>query len=118
MPATLHGVTAASQLPGPCHLLVAGKDCGSVAEAAAKIQGIEKVLRVEHDAYADPVAEDLAPLLVAMAAPYDYLVAASTTFSRNVMPGSRRCSIPPSSATSSRWSHPRPSSATSMPATR
>ena len=84
--ATLHAVTAAGQLPGPCHMLVAGKDCGAVAEQAAKVQGIEKVLRVEHDAYANPVAEDLAPLLVAMAEPYDYLVAASTTFSRNVMP--------------------------------
>jgi electron transfer flavoprotein alpha subunit len=83
---TLHGVTAAGQLPGPCHMLVAGKDCGAVAEQAAKVQGIEKVLRVEHDTYANPVAEDLAPLLVAMAEPYDYLVAASTTFSRNVMP--------------------------------
>jgi electron transfer flavoprotein alpha subunit len=85
-PATLHGVTAATQLPGPCHLLVAGKDCGGVAEAAAAIPGIEKVLRVEHDAYANPVAEDLAPLLVAMAGAYDHVVAASTTFSRNVMP--------------------------------
>ena len=85
-PATLHGVTAATRLPGPCHLLVAGKDCGGVAETAAAIQGIEKVLRVEHDAYANPVAEDLAPLLVAMAGAYDYVVAASTTFSRNVMP--------------------------------
>ena len=84
--ATLHAVTAAGQLPGPCHMLVAGKDCGAVAEQAAKVQSIEKVLRVEHDAYANPVAEDLAPLLVAMAEPYDYLVAASTTFSRNVMP--------------------------------
>ncbi len=84
--ATLHGVTAAGQLPGPCHLLVAGKDCGAVAEQAAAIQGIEKVLRVEHESYGDPVAEDLAPLLVAMADGYDYLIAASTTFSRNLMP--------------------------------
>ncbi len=84
--ATLHCVTAARQLPGTCHMLVAGKDCAAVAEAAAKVPGIEKVLRVEHEAYANPVAEDLAPLLVAMAGDYDYLVAASTTFSRNVMP--------------------------------
>ena len=84
--ATLHGVTAAGQLPGPCHMLVAGKECGAVAEQAAAIQGIEKVLRVEHESYGDPVAEDLAPLLVAMADGYDYLIAASTTFSRNLMP--------------------------------
>ena len=85
-PATLHAVTAASQLPGPCHMLVAGQDCGAVAEAAAKVQGIEKVLRVEHEAYANPVAEDLTPLLVSMADGYDHLIAGSTTFSRNVMP--------------------------------
>ena len=84
--ATLHAVTAASQLPGPCHMLVAGHDCGAAAEAAAKVQGIEKVLRVEHEVYANPVAEDLAPLLVALADGYDHLVASSTTFSRNVMP--------------------------------
>ncbi len=85
-PATLHAVTAASQLPGPCHMLVAGQDCAAAADAAAKVQGIDKVLRVEHAAYANPVAEDLAPLLVAMADGYDHLVAGSTTFSRNVMP--------------------------------
>ena len=85
-PATLHGVTAVSQLPGPCHMLVAGQDCAAVADAAAKVQGIDKVLRVEHAAYANPVAEDLAPLLVAMADGYDHLVAGSTTFSRNLMP--------------------------------
>ena len=85
-PATLHAVTAAGQLPGPCHMLVAGQDCAAAAEAAAKVQGVDKVLRVEHEAYANPVAEDLAPLLVAIAGDYDHLLAASTTFSRNVMP--------------------------------
>ncbi len=85
-PSVLHAVTAASSLPGPLHVVVAGAECGAVAEAAARIVGIEKVIRVEHEAYASPVAEDLAPLLVAMAADYDYLIAASTTFSRNLLP--------------------------------
>ena len=83
---TLHAVTAAKSLPGPLHVLVAGAECGAVAEAAAKIADIEKVIRVEHEAYANPVAEDLAPLLVGMASDYDYVIAASTTFSRNVLP--------------------------------
>ena len=85
-PAVLHAVTAAAALPGPMHVLVAGAECGAVAEAAAKIAGIEKVIRVEHSAYANPVAEDLTPLVVAMAADYDYVLAASTTFSRNLLP--------------------------------
>ncbi len=85
-PAVLHAVTAAGALPGPMHVLVAGAECGAVAEAAAKVAGIEKVIRVEHGAYANPVAEDLTPLVVAMAADYDYVIAASTTFSRNLLP--------------------------------
>ncbi|MEZ5863853.1 MAG: FAD-binding protein [Geminicoccaceae bacterium] len=85
-PAVLNAVTAASALPGPMHVLVAGAECGGVAEAAAKIAGIAKVIRVEHSAYANPVAEDLTPLIVAMAADYDYVLAASTTFSRNLLP--------------------------------
>jgi electron transfer flavoprotein alpha subunit len=85
-PAVLNAVTAAAALPGPMHVLVAGAECGAVAEAAARIAGIEKVIRVEHSAYANPVAEDLTPLVVAMAADYDYVLAASTTFGRNLLP--------------------------------
>ena len=60
VPATLHAVTAAARRLGDSdvHMLVAGKDCGAVAEAAAKIAGVTKVIHVEHDAYAKPLAED------------------------------------------------------------
>jgi electron transfer flavoprotein alpha subunit len=84
--ATLHAVTAAGGLGGDVHLLVAGSGLGEVANEAARVQGVAKVVRVEHEAYANPLAEDLAKLLVALAPPYDHLVAASTTFGRNVMP--------------------------------
>ena len=57
-----------------------------MAEAAAQVPGIRKVLRVEAPAYAHPVAEDLAELLVAVAPDYDYLLAPSTTTGKNVMP--------------------------------
>ncbi|MEZ5935955.1 MAG: FAD-binding protein [Alphaproteobacteria bacterium] len=86
VPAVLHAVTAAAALDSDVHLLVAGKDCGAVAEAASKIAGVAKVVHVEHDAYAKPLAEDFALLLQAMAGDYDALLAASTTMGKNVMP--------------------------------
>jgi electron transfer flavoprotein alpha subunit len=84
--ATLHAVTAAKALDDDVHLLVAGQDCGAAAEAAAKVAGATKVLHVEHAAYAEPVAEDVALLLQALASGYDALLAASTTHGKNVMP--------------------------------
>jgi electron transfer flavoprotein alpha subunit len=84
--ATLHTVAAAGRLPGPVHVLVAGHDCAAVAEAAAALEGVEKVLLVEHPAYEHPLAEDLAALLVSIASGYDHLLAPSTTFGKNVMP--------------------------------
>ncbi|MCL6607276.1 MAG: FAD-binding protein [Geminicoccaceae bacterium] len=84
--ATLHTVAAAARLPGPVHVLVAGSDCGAVAEAAAAVEGVAKVLKVEDPAYAHPLAEDLAALLVAIAGDYDDLLAPATTFGKNVMP--------------------------------
>ncbi len=86
VPATLHAVTAAAALDSDVHLLVAGKDCGAVAEAAAKIDGVARVLHVEHDVYAKPLAEDFSLLLQAMAGDYEALLAASTTMGKNVMP--------------------------------
>lgn len=84
--ATLHAISAAQKLGGEIDLLVAGQDCGAVAEAAAQVPGLRRVLRVEAEAYAQPVAEDLAALIVSLAGGYDYLMAASTTTGKNVMP--------------------------------
>ena len=84
--ATLHTASAAAALQPEVDILVAGQSCGAVAEAAAKVPGIRKVLRVESAAYEHPVAEDLTALLVALAPEYDYLLAPSTTTGRNVMP--------------------------------
>ena len=84
--ATLHAVSAASALNTEVDLLVAGKDCGAAAEAAAGIPGVRRVLRVDADLYAQPVAEELAGLLVSLAPDYDYLLAPSTTTGKNVMP--------------------------------
>ncbi len=84
---TLHAVTAASRLGGgEVHVLVAGQDCAPVAAAAAAAAGVGKVLLVEHPDYAEPVAEDLSLLLKELAPGYDHLLAASSTFGKNVMP--------------------------------
>jgi electron transfer flavoprotein alpha subunit len=84
--ATLHAVSAAQALGQEIDLLVAGQGCGVVAAAAAKVPGVRKVLRVEAPAYAQPVAEDLAALIVSLADGYEHLLAASTTTGKNVMP--------------------------------
>jgi electron transfer flavoprotein alpha subunit len=84
--ATLHAVTAARALGDEVDLLVAGQNCGAAAAAAAKVAGVSRVLQVEHEAYAEPVAEDLAVLLQRLAEGYDAILAASTTHGKNVMP--------------------------------
>ena len=84
--ATLHAVTAAQALDDAVDLLVAGQGCEAAAAAAAKVAGVTRVLQVEHAAYAEPVAEDLALLLQALAQGYDAILAASTTHGKNVMP--------------------------------
>jgi electron transfer flavoprotein alpha subunit len=84
--ATLPAITAARALEDDVHVVVAGRACAGVAEAAAKVAGVAKVICVEGDAYAEPVAEDLALLLQSMAGGYGALLAGSSTFGKNVMP--------------------------------
>ncbi len=83
--ATLAVVTAASQL-GEVHLLVAGHNCGSVAEAAAKIAGVGKVHVADDAAYANGLAENVAPLAAALMADHDAFLAPATTQGKNVAP--------------------------------
>jgi electron transfer flavoprotein alpha subunit len=83
--ATLAVVTAAGKL-GEVHLLVAGHNCGSVAEAAAKIAGVGKVHVADDAAYANGLAENVAPLAAALMADHDAFLAAATTQGKNVAP--------------------------------
>jgi electron transfer flavoprotein alpha subunit len=68
------------------HILVAGQNCKAVAETAAKLDGVSKVLLADAPAYAHMLAEPIAALIVALAAPYDTLVAPATTTGKNIMP--------------------------------
>jgi electron transfer flavoprotein alpha subunit len=84
--ATLHAVSAAAALGGEVDLLVAGESCDEAAGAATKVQGVSRVLQVEDSIYAEAVAEDLVALLQGLVPGYDAILAASTTFGKNVMP--------------------------------
>ena len=85
---TNKALTAASQLGGDVHVLVAGGGEGTkaAAEAAAKLTGVKKVLVAEGAAYEHDLAEPLAALIVALAPAYDAFVAPATSRFKNVMP--------------------------------
>ncbi len=84
--ATRSAISAASQLGEEVHLLVTGNDVAGIASEATKIEGLSKVLHADGPAYAHGVAENLTPLLVQLAANYSALIAAATSFGKNVLP--------------------------------
>ena len=84
--ATLHAVTAAQQIGGDIDLLVAGENCGSVADAAAKIAGVNTVKVADDTKFGHHLAENLASLIFEVAAGYTHVLASATTFGKNVMP--------------------------------
>jgi len=85
-PATLNAVTAAKALGADIHILVAGSGAAGVADAAAKVTGVTKVLLADAGAFAAQLAEDVAPLIVALAPAYSHVLVAATTFGKNVLP--------------------------------
>jgi len=84
--ATAKALTAASALGGEVHVLVAGKDCRAVADAAAKLKGVGKVLLADAPLYDHMLAEPVAALIVSLAPNYDAIVAPATTTGKNFMP--------------------------------
>ncbi|MBV7551986.1 FAD-binding protein [Pseudomonas sp. PDM28] len=90
-PATLNTVTAAAKIGGEIHVLVAGASVGGVAEAAAKVAGVAKVLVADNAAYAHQLPENVAPLVAALvqeagAAGYSHILAAATSNGKNILP--------------------------------
>jgi len=84
--ATLSALAAAQQIGGQVHLLIAGSNCAGVAQAAAKIAGVEKVRVADAAQYAHPLAEALAALVVSLAPEYSHILAAATTTGKNFLP--------------------------------
>jgi len=83
--ATLNAVTAAAQL-GEITVLVAGVACTGAADAAAKIQGVTKVLVADDAIYDHELAENMGDLIVSLAGDYSHILAAATTNGKNFMP--------------------------------
>ncbi|HEY4076651.1 MAG TPA: electron transfer flavoprotein subunit alpha/FixB family protein [Rhizomicrobium sp.] len=84
--ATAKTVTAAAAISTPVHILVAGQNCAAVADAAAKIAGVEKVLIADDALYAHMVAETMETLILSLADTYDAILAPATTNGKNILP--------------------------------
>jgi electron transfer flavoprotein alpha subunit len=85
-PATLHTLSAAQQLGDDISLLVCGANCRIVASAAAKAQGVKRVLLADAPEYAHQLAENVAPLIAALGPQYTHILAPATTFGKNILP--------------------------------
>jgi len=84
--ATNKTLTAAKALGAEVHILVAGDQCRAVADAAARLDGVKKVLLADAPLYAHMLAEPTAALIVSLAQPYETIMAAATTSGKNIMP--------------------------------
>ena len=84
--ATAKVLSAAKQFGQPIQILVAGENVRAAAQAAARLDGVEKVLLADHASYAHQLAEPLAALIVHLAGPYSAIVGAATSAAKNVMP--------------------------------
>jgi electron transfer flavoprotein alpha subunit len=84
--ATLNTVAAAQKVGGDIHVLVAGHNADSAAKAAAQIAGVTKVLHADAPQLAAPTAENIAALVVGLAAPYSHILLPATGFGKNAAP--------------------------------
>ena len=84
--ATHKALTAAAQMGGDVHVLVAGNNAGAAAAQAAKLDGVKKVLHVDSSTLERPLAEPMAALIVSLAPAYDHIVSPATGNGKNFMP--------------------------------
>jgi electron transfer flavoprotein alpha subunit len=84
--ATAKALTAAKEIGSDVHVLVAGHNCASAAEAASKLAGVTKVLVADAPHLANGLAEEVAATIVSLAGPYDTILAPATAAGKNVLP--------------------------------
>lgn len=85
-PSTLNTLGAAQAIGGDIDVLVVGSGCGAVAEAAAQVAGVGKVLVADHAAYEHHLAENIAPLVAEVGKAYGHILTSATTTGKNFMP--------------------------------
>ncbi len=84
--ATHKALTAAAQMGGDVHVLVAGHKADGAAKQAAKLSGVKKVLHLESADFERPLAEVMAANIVTLAPGYEHIIAAATSNGKNTMP--------------------------------
>ncbi len=84
--ATLNTVAAAAAIGGDIAVLVAGHNCADVAEGAAKVAGVSKVLVADNAAYENMLAENVAALISEVGKDYGHILASATTSGKNILP--------------------------------
>lgn len=84
--ATRSAITAATQIGGDIDVLVIGQNVDAIAKQVAAIQGVTRVLTVDDVAYAKPLAENFAPLVQVLASKYSHVIAAASSFGKNLLP--------------------------------
>ena len=83
---TLNTVAAATAIGGDIEVLVAGQGCSAVAEAAAKIAGVTKVLLADNAAYANQLPENISLLVAEIGKNYSHILATASTNGKNYLP--------------------------------
>ncbi len=83
---TLNTITAAAQCGGEVHVLVAGHNCAAVAQDAAQVAGVTKVLLADAPQFADGLAENIAEQVLALASAYSHILAPATAYGKNIAP--------------------------------
>lgn len=84
--ATLKTITAATQIGGDIVVLVAGHNCQSVVDNAAQVEGVQRVLQADNEAYSHQLAENISELVAKLASDYSHILAPATTTGKNFMP--------------------------------
>ena len=83
---TLNCISAASNISEDIHVISFGNDCESVVKNISKIKKVKKVLHLDSSEYENPIAENIAPVIVSLAEKYSHILAPASTFGKNVMP--------------------------------
>lgn len=86
IPSTLNAMTAARALGREVDVLVAGSNCQTVAEQAAVISGVKRVLQADSEAYANALPENVSALVTELSSGYSYILAAASTTGKDIMP--------------------------------
>lgn len=83
---TLNTITAAMQCSSDVHVLIAGHNCGDVAQAASQVAGVAKVLVADAEQFANGLAENIAGQLLALASAYSHVLAPASAYGKNILP--------------------------------